>query len=197
MVFDTMSESRRDCDPEDNRLAGSRKARWLSHRSILMTEARKSRPSGGYRSIRAKAAAAEPVDIGRDLVAFVSERLERHLRIFTDHLRQLQDVMAGRAKGKSFEDARRRLQNLKLKTTYVAERQRALAACRIELRRDLAAWLPRLIAAAAELEFVETCSSSTPVRALHGRSISESRDPGGLGLRPRRRCPKARAGGWC
>jgi hypothetical protein len=121
-----------------------------------MSEARKPRPSGGYRSIRAKTPAEQPIDIGRDLVAFVSGRLERHLGKFTERLRQLQDVMAGRAEGKSFEDARRRLQNPELKTTYVAERQRALTARRIDLRRELAEWLPKLIAAAAELEFVET-----------------------------------------
>jgi predicted transcriptional regulator len=121
-----------------------------------MSEGRKPRPSGAYRSIRARTSAEEPVDIGRDLVAFVSGRLERHLDAFTDRLHQLQDVMAGRAKGKSFEDARRRLQNPELKTTYVAERQRALTARRIALRAELKEWLPRLIATAAELEFVDT-----------------------------------------
>jgi hypothetical protein len=145
-----------------------------------MNEASKARPSGGYRSIRRKTSTEEPVDIGSDLVAFVLERLERRVEGFTDQLRQLQDIMAERASGKSLLDARRRLQNPELNTTYVAERQRALTARRIELRRVLAEWLPRLIAAAVELEFVETELAAADARIEELDKVLRGRKETGL-----------------
>jgi hypothetical protein len=75
---------------------------------------------------------------------------------FVNALRHLQDVRAGRANGRTFEDGRRRLQNPRLNTTYAGERQRALLSRTIDLREELANLLPAVIEAAIELELAET-----------------------------------------
>jgi hypothetical protein len=81
--------------------------------------------------------------------------MEDKVSEFADLHRQLIDVMAGRAAKRKHEDARRRLQNPMLRTTYVAERQRALIARRLELNEELARHLPPAVAAAVELEIVD------------------------------------------
>jgi hypothetical protein len=123
--------------------------------SAEMAGTGRSRPGGSFRRITASLRSKKPARITGDLVAFAAERLESEVEGFTDLLRQLKEARIGLGKY-NYEEARRRLQNPRLDTTYVAERHGALVDRRMVRLEELAEFLPQMILAAIELEVVET-----------------------------------------
>jgi hypothetical protein len=145
-----------------------------------MNDIGKSRPSGSYRSISTSAATGSSIEIGRDLVALVTERMEEKIAEFSTLYRELEDVMTGPGRKRTQEDARRRLQNPRLRTTYVAERHRALVSRRIDLCEVIAAHLRPAVSSAVELEVVEIELAAVEARIEELNAVRPAKERTGL-----------------
>lgn len=93
--------------------------------------------------------------IAQSLVATVARELSDELHQLVEDIGHLKEQMAGFRPDPTGDDARRRLQNPRLRTTYVDERIRALTAATICMREDLSKKMQDVIKPALKLELAE------------------------------------------
>jgi hypothetical protein len=97
----------------------------------------------------------------RDFAIKIFEELAEDMSVAMRAVRHLQEQHAGQHPGQSPEDARRRLQNAKLKTTYPANAARSLIAMRLELVEQISEQLQALFAPLMKLEIVNAELAAT------------------------------------
>lgn len=93
--------------------------------------------------------------IAQELIARVAQGLDGELHELVDHIGDLTKKMAGLLDDHTGDDARRRLQNPRLRTSYGKERVKALTAKSIDLREELAGKIKEILEPALKLELVE------------------------------------------
>lgn len=130
-------------------------------------------------------AASDPVQgstftIAQSLLERVVVELDGEIVELVEHISELMKKMAGFLPDHTGDDARRRLQNPRLRTTYVSERIRALTAKSIDLREELADKMREIIEPALKLEVVE--AELDAAVALRGEleSVDVTREATGL-----------------
>lgn len=97
----------------------------------------------------------------RDFAVKIFDELAEEMSVAMRAVRHLQQQHAGQHPGQSPEDARRRLQNAKLKTTYPTNSARSLIAMRLELVEQIAEQLQALFAPLMKLEIVNAELAAT------------------------------------
>ena len=90
-----------------------------------------------------------------DLVTRIIQELGDDVHDLVEHIGHLKEQMAGFRPDRTGDDARRRLQNPRLRTTYLDERIMALSSKSIDLRVQIAALLRPLIEPVLKLEVAE------------------------------------------
>ena len=113
-------------------------------------------------------------EIGKDLVSLLAQSLGAEVADVEAQIRRLKETMADRHADASREDARRRLQNPRLRTTYLDDRVKALTVKSIEIREQLVGSLPALVEAAVKLELIEAeLDTAKALRAEQKAAVSE------------------------
>jgi hypothetical protein len=144
-----------------------------------------SRPEGGYTSLLDTGPSDEPFKIASALLSTVIDRMEERVSEQATLYRQLREVMIRADFQRTREEARRRLQNPRLRTTYVAERYRALCATQIDLVEEIYKTLPQLILFILEQELVEAELAAVTdfgIRSLNTRASADAPFKDGLDI---------------
>lgn len=97
----------------------------------------------------------------RDFAVKIFDELAEDMSVAMRAVRHLQEQHAGQHPGQSPEDARRRLQNPKLKTTYPTNAARSLIAMRLELVDEIAERVQALFAPLMKLEIIDAEMAAT------------------------------------
>lgn len=97
----------------------------------------------------------------RDFAVKIFDELAEDMSVAMRAVRHLQTQHAGQHPGQSAEDARRRLQNPKLKTTYPTNAARSLIAMRLELVDEIAERAQALFAPLVKLEIIDAELAAT------------------------------------
>ncbi|HJS12204.1 hypothetical protein [Sphingopyxis sp.] len=111
----------------------------------------------------------------REFAKKIFDELAEDMSVAMRAVRHLQEQHACQHPGQSPEDARRRLQNPKFRTTYPANAARSLSAMRLELVDEIAERVQALFAPLVKLEIVdaelaatrETLAEVERVREVH------------------------------
>jgi hypothetical protein len=113
-------------------------------------------------------------EIAKDLVSLMMQGLGAEIADVEAQIRRFKETMADLHSDASGEDARRRLQNPRLRTTYLDDRMQALTVKSIEIREQLARSLPALVEAAVKLELIEAeLDAAKSLRAEQQAAVSE------------------------
>lgn len=118
--------------------------------------------------------------IAQDLIARVARGLDGELHELVDHVGDLMKKMAGLLPDHTGDDARRRLQNPRLRTSYGKERIKALTAKSIDLREELAGKMKEIIEPALKLELVEAELAATAALRAELDSVDITKKATGL-----------------
>lgn len=97
----------------------------------------------------------------RDFAVKIFDELAEDMSVAMRAVRHLQEQHAGQHPCQSPEDARRRLQNPKLKTTYPRNAARSLIAMRLELVDEIAERVQALFAPLMKLEIIDAELAAT------------------------------------
>ena len=97
----------------------------------------------------------------RDFAIKIFEELAEDMSVAMRAVRHLQEQHAWQHPGQSPEDARRRLQNPKFKTTYPTNTARSLIAMRLELVDEIAERAQALFAPLVKLEIIDAELAAT------------------------------------
>lgn len=104
--------------------------------------------------------------IAQAVLASVALELGDEVHQLVEHIGHLKEQMAGFRRDPTGDDARRRLQNPRLRTTYVDERIKALTATTISLREELTKKMESVLKPALKLEMAEAeLAAATALRA--------------------------------
>jgi hypothetical protein len=113
------------------------------------------RSGGGQVQAASDPAQGATFTIAQGLLERVVLELDGEVVELVEHISDLMKRMAGLLPDHTGSDARRRLQNPRLRTTYVNERIKALTAKSIDLREELGEKMKEIIEPALKLELVE------------------------------------------
>ena len=119
-------------------------------------------------------------EIAQDLVSRMARSLNVEVADVEAQIRRLKETKAGLHPDESSEDARRRLQNPRLRTTYLDDRIRALTAKSLEIREQLTGALPALVALAVKLELIEAERNAAIALRLEQQAAASARKATGL-----------------
>lgn len=97
----------------------------------------------------------------RDFAVKIFDELAEDMSVAMRAVRHLQEQHACQHPGQSPEDARRRLQNPKFKTTYPTNAARSLIAMRLELVDEIAERVQALFAPLVKLEIIDAELAAT------------------------------------
>jgi hypothetical protein len=120
------------------------------------------------------------LEIAKDLVSLITQGLGVEIANVEAQIRRFKEIMADLHPDANGEDARRRLQNPRLRTTYLDDRMQALTVKSIEIREQLVRSLPALVEAAIKLELIEAELDAAKALRAEQRSAVSEREATGL-----------------